>query len=224
MKGIIFDFNGTLFWDSNLHEQAWSLMAVKYLGHPLTHHEMVVNMHGRTNDNILTWMLGRRPSPAEMTNLADEKEALYRDMCLQPGYKAELAPGATDLLNNLVLHDVPRAIATSATIDNVEFYLDVFDLYQWFPKHCVVYDTKSFPGKPAPDIYLHAAKALHLPAHDCIVAEDSVPGIESALAAKAGKVMVINESGDFGYIGGMQGNLQTIRTFAEVDLEREGLI
>lgn len=224
MKGIIFDFNGTLFWDSYLHEQAWSLMAEKYTGKPLSHEDMVVNMHGRTNDKILAWMLGRTPSDAETTRLANEKESLYRDMCHKPGFRPKLAPGAVNLLNQLVLHNIPRAIATSSTVDNVAFYLEIFDLYQWFPKQCVVYDTHLYPGKPAPDIYLHAARAIHLPASDCVVVEDSVPGIESALAAKMGKVMVINESDRFDYIQGLRGNIQTIQTFDEVDLEREGLV
>ena len=57
MKGIIFDFNGTMFQDSHLHEAAWVHMVKKYSKGELTEHDISVNLHGRTNKEILNFFV-----------------------------------------------------------------------------------------------------------------------------------------------------------------------
>ena len=221
MKGIVFDFNGTLLWDAKLHEKAWSTMAEKYIGRSLNEEEMIANMHGRTNDKILEWLLGRKPRENEIIQMSDEKERIYRDMCTALAEKFTLAPGATQLLDELVKNNFPRAIATSSAIDNLNFYLEKLHLNKWFEPSCIIYDQGLFPGKPAPDIYLHAFKAIGIEPSQCAVVEDAIPGIQSALAAGAGEVFVINEKGDFGYLRGMEGNIKPIRAFNEIKFEEE---
>ena len=49
MKGIIFDFNGTMFQDSHLHEEAWVHMVNKYSKGSLSEEDILLNLHGRTN-------------------------------------------------------------------------------------------------------------------------------------------------------------------------------
>ena len=53
MKGIIFDFNGTLFWDSQLHYDAWREYSKILRGTEFTDEEMRLNMFGRTNKDII---------------------------------------------------------------------------------------------------------------------------------------------------------------------------
>lgn len=52
-------------------------------------------------------------------------------------------------------------------------------------------DDGGFAGKPAPDIYLLAAKKLNVDPKDCLVIEDSKSGIESAFAAGIGKTIAL---------------------------------
>ena len=59
VKGVIFDFNGTMFLDSPLHEQAWIDMAKKLRSEPLGIEEFYTNLQGRTNLQIITYLLGR---------------------------------------------------------------------------------------------------------------------------------------------------------------------
>jgi beta-phosphoglucomutase-like phosphatase (HAD superfamily) len=54
-----------------------------------------------------------------------------------------------------------------------------------------VYDDGSRPGKPAPDIYLHAAHTLGLPPANCVVVEDSVSGLQAAHAAGIGHIVAL---------------------------------
>lgn len=53
MKGIIFDFNGTLFWDSEIQENAWKTFGKKLSGRDITDEEFNTYFHGRTNKDTL---------------------------------------------------------------------------------------------------------------------------------------------------------------------------
>ena len=64
-KGIIFDFNGTLFFDSEKHLEAWREFSKRLRDHAFTDDEMREYMFGRTNEDIIAYLIGKRPS-AEM--------------------------------------------------------------------------------------------------------------------------------------------------------------
>ena len=80
-KGIIFDFNGTLFFDSEKHLEAWREYSKQLRSYPFTDEEMRDYMFGRTNEDIITYLTGKRPSKEMLEKFAKEKEAVYRDMC-----------------------------------------------------------------------------------------------------------------------------------------------
>ena len=52
-KGIIFDFNGTLFFDSEKHQEAWREFSKRLRDHAFTDEEMRDYMFGRTNEDII---------------------------------------------------------------------------------------------------------------------------------------------------------------------------
>ena len=74
---------------------------------------------------------------------------------------------------------------------NVDFYIDVFNLEKWFDLDKIVYSDGTIPGKPAPDIYLIAAKNLNLAPSKCMVFEDAVSGINAAKSAGIGKIVAV---------------------------------
>ncbi len=192
-KGIIFDFNGTLFLDSSLHEQAWIAMASELRNEKLTIEEFRIHGHGRTNKAIIQYLLGHAPDKNELDRITDQKESHYRNLCLQiPGF-LKLAPGAERVLNECKALEIPMTIATGSYAVNVDFYFQYLALHQWFNRELVVLDDGTYPGKPAPDIYLKAAQKLHLPIHECLVFEDSYAGIESAWRAGAGHIFAVEQ-------------------------------
>jgi len=83
-RGVVFDFNGTLLWDMDLHNQVWKSLGAEYRGHELTDDELNHHVIGRTNAEIWPWLLGHTPSAAELHRLSEAKEATYRDL-LVPG-------------------------------------------------------------------------------------------------------------------------------------------
>ena len=190
-KGIIFDFNGTLFFDSEMHLEAWREFSEKLRGTPFSDEEMRHHMFGRTNHDIIAYAIGKEPSPELVERLAFEKEELYRNRCRAMGKDCKLAPYAVEFLDYLKSNNVPMTIATMSEKDNVDFYIEGFNLAQWFDIDKIVYSDGTMRGKPAPDIYEIAAQKLNLKPAECIVVEDALSGIEAAKNAGIGKIIAI---------------------------------
>ena len=191
MKGIIFDFNGTLYWDSQLHYDAWREYSKLLRGVEFTSEEMRDNMFGHTNEDIIEYAIGKKPSKEMVEKYGKEKEALYRKRCLMDRDAFKLAPGAIEFLDYLKENDIPRTIATMSEWDNVEFYIKEFQLEKWFDIDKIVYSDGTIPGKPAPDIFEIAASKIKLSPKDCVVIEDAIAGIKSAQGAGIGKIIAI---------------------------------
>lgn len=196
VKGVIFDFNGTMFLDSPLHEQAWIDMAKKLRTEPLGIEEFYANLQGRTNLQIITYLLGRQPSADELESITEEKELLYRTRCSAPGGLHTLAPGVENFLNQLKPTGIPFTIATGSYLPNVQFYFSHLHLEKWFRFDDVIYDDGTYPGKPSPDIFLKAAEKIGVKPADCLVFEDSYAGICSAVAAGIGRIVTVEASLD----------------------------
>lgn len=190
-KGIIFDFNGTLFWDSEKHLEAWREFSKRLRLYPFTDEEMRDYMFGRTNEDIIAYLIGKKPSKEMVDTLGQEKEAVYRQMCRDDAQNTHLAPYAEEFLDWLKENNIPRTIATMSEKSNVDFYIKEFNLEKWFDIDKIVYSDGAIKGKPAPDIYEIAAGKLGLKPQECVVVEDAVSGIEAARAAGIGKIVAI---------------------------------
>jgi beta-phosphoglucomutase-like phosphatase (HAD superfamily) len=191
-KAAIFDFNGTLFWDTAFHDQAFDIMLRKH-GVQLTAEEKRVKIHGKTNPIILRGIFGEQLSDVDVENMGQEKESIYRERCVND---LKFAPGALNLFECLKSNRIPMTIATSSGIDNINFYYEHMQLNRWFDFDCVAYDNGTFKGKPNPDVFLHAAQKLGLNANQTIIFEDSIAGIKAAEAAGAGKIYIVNSYND----------------------------
>ena len=97
-------------------------------------------------------------------------------------------PGLRELLDWLELENVTRAVATSTRRDRAEAQLTKQGLLARFA--LLVGGNEVDNGKPAPDIFLLAASRLEVAAADCVVLEDSEPGMRAALAAGMMPIMV----------------------------------
>lgn len=76
----------------------------------------------------------------------------------------------------------PKCVASSATLDRIRVSLETAGLLRFFAPH--LFSANDVPrGKPAPDLFLHAAAKMEVDPRDCIVVEDSVVGVAAAVAA-----------------------------------------
>lgn len=195
MKGIIFDFNGTMFMDSDLHEAAWLYLLQKYSEKELTEEDILKNLHGKTNDVILRNFISKDLTDEEVQKLSDEKEAFYRKSVLESSNHKDFTKGLRDVLDYLKANDIPMTIASASPKINMDFYFDYLNLGNWFDYDQMVCHTGSFPGKPAPDIFLIAAEKIGVEPENCLVIEDSYSGLQAAHNAKIGTIVAIDPDG-----------------------------
>jgi len=145
-KAVIFDFNGTLYWDTAYHNQAWDIF-LKNHNIALTDEEKAIKIHGKSNDDILRGLFERRLSMQEIHQMGIEKEQIYHKIALSK--KMEYAPGAIDFFLFLKSKEIPYTIATSSAWINIDFYISNMHLANWVDLEKIVYDNRSFMSKPS---------------------------------------------------------------------------
>jgi beta-phosphoglucomutase family hydrolase len=177
VKGVLFDWDGVVIDSSAQHERSWDFLAAE-ISRPLPEGHFKKGF-GKKNQVIIPDILRWATDPAEVDRLADRKESIYRDLVRQSG--VHILPGARELLAALRAENIPPAIASSTPRKNLEAIFAATGLDQYFD--AVVCGDDVVNGKPAPDIFLLAAKKLGLPPADCLVIEDAHAGIEAALRA-----------------------------------------
>ncbi|NNM53855.1 MAG: HAD family phosphatase [Spirochaetales bacterium] len=187
-QGIVFDFNGTLLFDMDLHEQVWRRVAQLHLGRELTDEEWHHQFVGRTNAEIWPLLLGHEPDPEEAQRLSEEKEVTYRELLISLPHRVTLVEGAVELFETCLSNDIEIGIGTAAGRSNVDFYIETFGLHRWFKPDRIIYDDGTMPGKPHPALFSKAIERLGVSPSKCIVVEDGILGVQAARAAGAGKV------------------------------------
>lgn len=193
-KGLIFDFNGTVFWDTRFHNAAWDLMLPRHGRECISDEEKFLNIHGHNNTDIFNYLFPGLLTPEQIRAMAAEKEQIYRDICIQ--HHMELAPGLTVLLDYLKEHGIRRNIATASNKENIDFYFEHLGLGRWFDYGKVSYDDGTVKSKPDPEIFLRAIDRLDLQPEETVIFEDSQTGLKAATAARPGKVVIVNSDGD----------------------------
>lgn len=210
LKGILFDFNGTLYFDSRMHIDAFNLV-FRELG--VSEHKdayMIEKIFGRDNGTIFRQNVKADATAEETDAFSRRKEELYQQLCRACPATSGLVKGAEELLDYLKEKDIPYCMATGSDLYNVAFYFDYLKLGRWFTMDNIVYCDKTYPGKPAPDIYRIAADRIGLEPAECLVFEDGTSGILSANGAGAGAVVLIHEEG---YPSPLNGQTRVDRSF-----------
>jgi len=93
----------------------------------------------------------------------------------------------------------PKCVASSSSLDRMRVSLETTGLLKFF-ENCLFSASDVPNGKPAPDLLLHAAATMRVSPADCIVVEDSAPGIAAAYAAGMTPI---------GFVGGSHADAST---------------
>jgi HAD superfamily hydrolase (TIGR01509 family) len=182
---VIFDCDGVLV-DTERIAVRIDVIVLAELGWPMTEAEVVERFMGRSDEEMTADIeahLGRR-LPASWE---EPFRHLYRE-----AFAAELEPvaGVVEALDAIA---IPTCVASSGTHEKIRFTLGLTGLYERFAGRIFsVSDVAR--GKPAPDLFLHAAGRMGIPPAQCAVVEDSRYGVEAARAAGMRA---------FGYAGGL---------------------
>jgi HAD superfamily hydrolase (TIGR01509 family) len=173
---VIFDMDGVIVDSNPYHKVALQQFCQKH-GHSLSEQQLREKIYGRTNKEWITNVFGPL-SEKQVQQLAEEKEALYRDL-----FRQHIQPvkGLIGFLDRLDQYQIARAIGTSAPQSNVVFTLSKTGTQKYFD--IILNETVVTHGKPHPEIYIKVAQALGLPNEQCVVIEDSLSGVEAGKAA-----------------------------------------
>lgn len=188
MSAVIFDFNGTMVFDSPYHDLAWKVFSKQIRGYAMDDEEIKTNVHGKVNDKIIQY-LKPEINADERAKLSLEKEAAYRKLALEDREHYHLVPGLPAYLNELKAKGIKRNIASASIKENIDFFIDTFQLANWFDVDKITYDDGSYANKIA--MFKDAAKRIDVEVSDCIIFEDSFSGIHCAKAVNAKKIVVI---------------------------------
>ena len=212
VRGCIFDFNGTLLFDTPAHADAWRAFLLEE-GVAVTDADIQKHIQGRPNPDILRHFLGEL-TDQEILTCSKRKEEKYRAVCLQKNDWFRLVDGVPEMFDRLQAEGVPFTIATSSQWDNVSFYFEHLGLDRWFTPETLVFDDGKMRGKPAPDIYLRAMALIGCRPDECAVFEDSLSGIQAGRAAGAGWIIAVDSDLDREKLLRVEGVSRVISNFA----------
>ena len=184
-QAVIFDMDGVLLDSEQLWNQSKREVVQDFGGH--WREDAPTAMIGMSSPEWSAYMrdaLGV-PMPADEINRAvvDRMEQHYRE-------RLPLLPGAVEVVRSLHRR-WPLALASSANREIIDFALDAAGLAGEFS--VTVSSEEVERGKPAPDVYLEAARRLGVPADRCVAIEDSSNGLRSAAAAGMAVIAYPNE-------------------------------
>jgi HAD superfamily hydrolase (TIGR01509 family) len=179
VKAIIFDFDGVLIESEHVSAQQISA-TLTGLGYPTTLEQALDAFTGYGGKDFLDAVAEHTGAgiPEGFVEARRAEDARV----LEEGVEEVL--GATAFVRALPA-DLPIAVASSSTTRWLRAHLNHLGLRERFEPHIYSGREHVSRGKPAPDIYLHAAAQLGVPIADCLILEDSVVGVTGAVASGA---------------------------------------
>ena len=185
---VIFDCDGVLVDSETMTIPAMNRLLACY-GLRLQHEDLRAHFSGVTTGQVrdIAWARWGVSLPDDFTDLLEDAERVAVEEGLLP------VPGVADLVRSLVASGIATCVASNGSPDAIAQRLKLTGLYPWFEGRLFSASTVA-RGKPYPDLFLHAAETLGYPPSDCVVVEDSVPGVRAGLAAEMRVLMYTAES------------------------------
>ena len=178
VKGLIFDLDGVIVDTAKYHFQAWKRLA-NSLGIDFTEegNEQLKGVSRRGSiDKILGWG-GLTISEDEIEELMLKKNEWYLDLMGEMD-ESEILPGVSRILKEA--QELGLKIALGSASKNAPLILDQVNLTSFF--EVIIDGNVVSASKPDPEVFVKGAEGLGLVNDECIVFDDSISGIDAALA------------------------------------------
>lgn len=174
LEAVIFDFDGTLAdSEPNYFRAAQRLLGEYGIAFSAAENARYV---GGGNTAMLTDLIERYRLPVDFERLAARKDEIYLELALAD---TKPFPAMLRFLGLAKARGLPVAVASGSSTKVLEALLAQMGLRREFE---VVLSSELVPaGKPAPDVFLEAARRLGVDGESCLVVEDSAPGVEAAV-------------------------------------------
>lgn len=178
IKGLIFDLDGVIVDTAKYHFHAWKRLA-NSLGIDFTEEENEqlkgVSRRGSI-EKILNWG-GKTLPEAEIEDLMHQKNQWYLELMGEMD-ESEILPGVSNILETAKQRGLKIALGSASK--NAPLILDQVNLTPYF--EVIIDGNVVSASKPDPEVFIKGAKGLGLSPDECVVFEDSISGIDAALA------------------------------------------
>jgi HAD superfamily hydrolase (TIGR01509 family) len=174
---VIFDCDGVLVDSERLSIRIDALF-LERLGWPMTEQEVIDRFVGRSDADMLADIAAHLGGPIS-SDIQREFDRVYRET-----FEAELKPvdGIVEALDEIAATGMPICVASSGGHAKIRRSLELTGLTRYFDDR-IFSSADVVRGKPAPDLFLHAADRMGASPARCAVIEDSAFGVEAAIAA-----------------------------------------
>ncbi|MFJ5271171.1 HAD family hydrolase [Streptomyces sp. NPDC088358] len=176
---VIFDNDGVLV-DSEPISNRLLAAYLTELGHPTSYEESIRDYMGSAMHRVHDLVHERTGQ-----RLPDDFDDVFHGRVFA-AFERELRPvaGAVQVLEKLAADGVPYCVASSGSHERIRVGHRTTGLDRWFDEGRVFSSQDVGRGKPAPDLFLHAAERMGVPPRRCVVVEDSPLGVQAANAAR----------------------------------------
>ncbi|MEU3349286.1 HAD family hydrolase [Streptomyces sp. NPDC006700] len=175
---VIFDNDGVLV-DSEPISNRLLAAYLTELGHPTSYEDSIRDYMGSAMHRIHDLVLERTGK-----RLPDDFDDVFHARVFA-AFQRELKPvaGAADVLEKLTVDGTPYCVASSGSHERIRVGHRATGLDRWFDEERIFSSQDVGRGKPAPDLFLHAADRMGVAPERCVVVEDSPLGVRAAVAA-----------------------------------------
>ena len=174
LRPVIFDMDGVIADSEGIACEVVAELLDEY-GATITKEEVRQRFVGMSDKYMLTTMAKEQDLtfPNDMHDLVRERSVQAYE------HRLQAIPAMPELIME---HIFARCVASSSSPARIEATLKLIDLFDDLSPH-IFSATMVKNGKPAPDLFLFAAKKMGWHSEDCIVVEDSKAGVEAGVAA-----------------------------------------
>lgn len=178
ITAVIFDLDGVIVDTAKYHYQAWNRLA-QSMGFAISEeqNDLLKGVSRMESLDLILELGGVSKSEEERQDLATLKNEWYLELITNLG-DDDLLPGVVDLLDDLARNNIKIALGSasknSVTILTALRLIDRFDV--------IIDGTKTTKSKPDPQVFNMGAEALNEDAASCLVIEDSIKGLQAAIA------------------------------------------
>jgi HAD superfamily hydrolase (TIGR01509 family) len=173
-KLVIFDCDGVLVDSEPLSALAYQNIYRRHgIDVDMVTFRRCIGMKQTDILNLLHTLTGFLLPPESVAELWPETKVLFKG-------RLQATDGLVHFLDGL---GAEKCVASSSSLERINFSLGLTGLSKYFPQEQIFSSSMVKRGKPAPDLFLHAAEKLKQDPAQCVVIEDSPYGVEGALAA-----------------------------------------
>ncbi|MFC7826997.1 HAD family hydrolase [Streptomyces sp. NPDC057375] len=175
---VIFDNDGVLV-DSEPISNRLLAGYLTELGHPTSYEDSLRDYMGGAMHRVhdLVWERTGRRLPEDFDDVFHRRVFAAFERELEP------VPGAVGVLEKLAADGVAYCVASSGSHERIRVGHRKAGLDRWFDDERIFSSQDVGRGKPAPDLFLHAAARMGVAPERCAVVEDSPLGVQAAVAA-----------------------------------------